>query len=112
MASRRSRPVLWTQSADRDLDAVLDYLEEHNPRAGARLAQSVIDAIGHLSSNPEMGPESDLEPAGRYRQLLVARYLLIYRVTKASIMIMRVWDPRRDPASLRGGGRGVSLRGF
>jgi plasmid stabilization system protein ParE len=80
---------------------VLEHLEGQSPRAASRLIESVLEAIGLLGANPEMGPPSTLEPRGRYRQLLIERrYLVIYRTDRSRTVILRFWDARQDPARL------------
>jgi toxin ParE1/3/4 len=100
MAKPRSRPVLWTRLADRDLEQILDYVATQNPRAAARLIDRVLNAVALLGENPEMGPVALLDPPGRYRQMLLERYLIVYRVDPKSIFLMRFWDTRQDPARL------------
>ena len=101
MARPRNRHVLWTRLADRDLEQVLDYIASSNPAAAARLIDRVLNAVTLLGGNPEMGPVAPLDPPERYRQVLVDRYLIVYRVDRTSIFIMRFWDTRQDPSRLR-----------
>jgi len=43
----------------------------------------------------------DLSPLGRYRYVLVGKRKLIYRlVSDSELVILRVWDARRDPDAL------------
>ena len=34
---------------------------------------------------------------GRYRAVMRAPYRIVYRVTDEEVLILRVWDTRRDP---------------
>lgn len=45
----------------------------------------------------------DLEPIGRYRQLIEPPYRIIYRLDEdaGQIIILRLWHGSRDPATLR-----------
>jgi len=41
-----------------------------------------------------------LEPEGRYRQVVLRPSLIIYRVVDDVVWILRLWDSRRAPESL------------
>ena len=92
----------WTEAAFTDLKAAHDYIRRHNPDAARRFAGTVRKAVANLRDHPEMGPvHQDLTPAGRYRYLVVASFLIIYRVAEDDvIVVLRVWDSRQDPDRL------------
>jgi hypothetical protein len=49
-----------------------------------------------------MGPKFErLADEGNYRGLMVEGYWVIYTVERDLMSIVRVWDARRDPGSLR-----------
>lgn len=58
-------------------------------------------AVSLLARFPHMGPAAgDLEPPGRYRQLVRGWHRVIYRVEAKTVFILRVWDCRRNPRDL------------
>jgi plasmid stabilization system protein ParE len=100
MAPRRR--VRWSRVADRDLEQAYAYLLERDPPAARRFAAAIFAAVDRLVAHPELGRVArDLEPVGRYRHILSGRYRVIYRVDDEALVILRVWDTRRDPARLR-----------
>ncbi len=58
-------------------------------------------AASGLEEEPLAGPlAEDIEPGGTLRSLPVAPHRLLYRATTTAVTIPRVWDSRRDPATL------------
>ena len=99
--SRRAR-VTWTRLAFDDMNQERRYLKRHSQRAVREYARAVRAAVRSLREHPEMGRvHEDLSPLGRYRYVLVGKRKLIYRlVSDSELVIMRVWDARRDPDAL------------
>jgi plasmid stabilization system protein ParE len=97
----RSR-VRWSRLADLDLEAAHAYLAGHSPEAARRLAAEILEAVSHIERHPEIGAvASDLRPARRYRHSVCGHYRVIYRLEAEVILILRIWDSRRNPADLR-----------
>ena len=93
--------LIWSPTAQRDLQESVEFIRENSPAATASLAKKVMEAVDLLEVMPEIGPVIErLADMGPYRQLLVARYLIIYRLDGDDIVIARSWDARRSPDSL------------
>lgn len=96
------RRLRWQDAAVRDLEETHAYLFPHDPEAARRFAATILEAAEELLTFPEMGPVADdLRPAGRYRSVVRGHHRLIYRLEAEIIWILRVWDTRRDPRTLR-----------
>ena len=62
----------------------------------------MLEAAELLLVHPELGPiADDLEPPDRYRSLTRGHHRLIYRIDPEVIWLLRVWDTRRDPRTLK-----------
>lgn len=93
--------IRWTRLALGDLRAIHGWLRERDPDAARRWADSTKRAVSLLARFPYMGPlAQDLEPPGRYRQLVRGWHRIIYRVEGQTAFILRVWDCRRNPNDL------------
>jgi len=93
--------IRWTRLALSDLRAIHDWLRERDPDGARRWAGSTKRAVSLLARFPYMGPTvQDLEPPGRYRQLVRGWHRIIYRVEGNTLFILRVWDCRRNPQDL------------
>lgn len=96
--------VRLTLAGRRDLEQLRRYLLE---TVGAARAREVLigirDAFTTLSSFPERGAHpKELRDVGDfdYRQLIVDRYRIIYRIEGQRVLIFVVADGRRDMQSL------------
>lgn len=92
--------VLLTAGAERDLEALHDYLAGVDGGAGAdRLLDGLAAVVESLSRFPERG-SVPRELAGLgirdYRQVFFKLYRVIYRVSGHQVVIYLVADGRRD----------------
>ncbi len=96
--------VLLTESAERDLEEIHDYIAEFDSAANAdRVLDRLLDAAGKLAEFHERGswPKELLEIGIReYRQTLFKPYRVIYRVIDAKVVVYSIVDGRRDMQSL------------
>lgn len=96
--------VLLTAGAERDLEALYDYVVRSDgvPQA-LHLLDRLMDAVDSLSEFPERGSHPrELISLGikEYRQVLFKPYRVIYRVTGQQVIVYLVVDGRRDMQSL------------
>jgi toxin ParE1/3/4 len=89
-----------TPTADAEIRAALDYLDQYSPPAAERLSDEVERRSQLLLTSPFMGRDrSDLRPG--YRSVLVGEYLLFYRVTDSQVILLRFIFGRRNlPAAI------------
>lgn len=93
--------VEWTEQALADLDGAFAYIDDRNPDAARRFFRGLFTAVKALASFPEMGPlVYDLDPPGHYRQLARGHHRVFYRVENDVVLVLRVWDVRRDPSTI------------
>ncbi len=95
--------LVWTEKSLQDLDDVFDFYEPFSAGAGIDLVRGAMATAEQLVEFPEPGPslEDDAGPS-RYRHLVHKTLRLIYRVDDdlAKVIVLRVWDGRRDPGKL------------
>jgi toxin ParE1/3/4 len=88
-----------TRQAEEDLIDIWTLIAEDDPAAADRLLDRIDEVCGHLAENPQLGPaRPDLRPELRY--MIVARYLVLYRIAPESVEIVSVVHGARDLASL------------
>ena len=93
--------VEWTERALADLDDAYAYIDDRNPEAAQRFFRGLFSAVKELAEFPEMGPlVFDLDPPGFYRQLVRGHHRVFYRIDADLVIVMRVWDARRDPNTI------------
>ena len=76
--------VRYNRGALEDLDNVLSYIAERNPRAARDLLTKFEAAAKRLSQMPEIGVRSErLE----MRKIVVGNYLVVYEIKNAEVVI-------------------------
>lgn len=105
MASTSARfEVLLTGGAERDLEAIHDYLSEFDCVAKANyVLDELMDVVESLSKFPERGSyPKELVDLGikEYRQTFFKPYRVIYRITGNHVIIYLIADGRRDMQSV------------
>ncbi len=96
--------VLLTDAAARDLEALYEYVFEHDsPDKADHLLKKIELAFSKLSNLPHRGTYPvELSDLGNreYRQVFFKPYRVIYRVIRKSVYIYLICDGRRDMQTL------------
>jgi toxin ParE1/3/4 len=96
--------VLLTEGAERDLEAIHDYIAELDSRNSAGyVLDRLLEAAETLTTFPERGsyPKELLALGIRdYRQIFFKPYRVIYRVAGQRVYVYLIADGRRDMQSL------------
>ena len=100
----KSHIVELAKSADRDLEALFDYVAATRSSDEAHtLLDQLAEHAGTLETFPERGPVSpELAAAGvlEFRQLLHGPYRLIYKLQKRRVIVVAIVDGRRNLLAL------------
>ena len=86
-------PVVWLESADEDLNAIVAYIRERNPTAALSLAERLIedaDNLGILPAHYRRG-----RVPGTHEFVSHPNYILVYRRTLTVIEILNVIHARQ-----------------
>lgn len=96
--------VLLTEGAEKDLEAIHDYIAEFDCVANANyVLDALMSAVETLARFPERGSyPRELVSLGikEYRQTFFKPYRLIYRITGSQVIIYLIADGRRDMQSV------------
>jgi plasmid stabilization system protein ParE len=88
-----ARPVIWTERALNELEAIRAYIGAVKPLAAQRMAARLIAAAEDLAEYP-----ARYRTAGAVRELVVIRpYIIRYRITANSVVILRIRHGARRP---------------
>lgn len=96
---RDRRRVEWAEVARRDLLAIADYLLEKSPENAERVISRIEKKASTLSSFQSRGrvlPELARLQIREYRELQAPPYRLVYRVEAARILVLGIFDSRRN----------------
>lgn len=105
MASEGGRfEVLLTEGAERDMEAIYDYIAEVGSAANAvDVLDGLMEVAKKLSKVPERGSyPKELIALGikEYRQVFFKPYRVIYRTIDKRVVVYLIADGRRDMQSL------------
>ncbi len=96
--------VLLTAGAERDLEAIYDYIAGSDSKANAdHVLDKLLKLAETLAAFPERGayPRELLDLGIReYRQVFFKPYRLIYRIIGKHVYVYLIADGRRDMQSL------------
>lgn len=91
--------VQWASVAEDDLKGVIEYIAEDSLENAASVFQKIKDAASGLDRFPERAcivPELKDYGITLYRELIVAQWRVIYRVSGREIYVLSVLDSRQN----------------
>ena len=88
--------VQWTALAVKERDQILSFYQDRNGNAkySRELNRHFKKSMGLVAANQLMGKATDW-PGVRY--VNVMEYSLLYQVQADTLIVLSVWDNRRDP---------------
>jgi len=86
----------WSAEATLDLKDILDFYLKQNRTAtySVHLNSEIIKSINLISNNPLIGIDTDYDSV---RTFIKGDYEIIYEIIEQSVLIIMIWDCRRDP---------------
>ena len=92
--------VIWMTSAEEQLEDIYNFLAQENIEAAVNIYNTIIEETDRLPVFREMAAKEAMP----YRALVVNRtYKVVYRFNpdKEEVIIVAVWDCRRNPQHLK-----------
>ena len=91
--------ITWTEKANLERKEILDYWIHRNKSKSfsLKLNHLFIDQLKLLSSNPKIGRKTKFE---NVRVKIIRDYLLFYEIFEKEILVLSIWDGRRNPDGL------------
>jgi toxin ParE1/3/4 len=87
--------IVWTQTALRGMWRAYEYLMDFNPQAAVHLAESLLAAGDSLVNFPHRG--RPVRGTNMRELVTVSPYIIRYRVTADTVIILRVRLGSRRP---------------
>ena len=91
--------VSWASVAERDLRQIIDYIAMESPGNALQILKKIKQEASTLQTSPERGrivPELQDQGIHIYRELIVAPWRIIYRITETTVYVLSVIDARRN----------------
>jgi toxin ParE1/3/4 len=97
--SREDFEVFWSEVAVQDLERIVDFIEREAPIAAQRVFDGIAERSQSLETLPFRGrvvPELARYEVTTYRELIIPPYRLMYRIDGDRVLVVAVFDSRRD----------------
>ena len=91
--------VVWAEIAQHDLTQIIDYIAIDSPGNASRILQKIKQKVSALYSMPVRGrivPELKEHGIHTYRELIIAPWRVIYRISDTTVFVLSVIDSRRN----------------
>ena len=91
--------VVWAEIAQHDLKQIIDYIAIDSPGNASRILQKIKQKVSALYSMPIRGrivPELKDQGIHTYRELIIAPWRIIYRISDTTVFVLSVIDGRRN----------------
>lgn len=93
------REIIWTETAEKQLQNALDYWLEKNASVEypKKLLRLVDEYVGYISERPD---SYKLTEHGKNRVCVMGTFNIYFKRTANQIYITCFWDNRQDPKRL------------
>jgi len=95
-----AKRIVWTETARKARREILEYWARHNGSTTypKKLSKLFRKKVALLQSEHYLGKPTDFKDV---RVSLVSHFSLFYKVSNDDIIIVGIWDNKRDPGALR-----------
>ncbi len=93
-------PLIWTERASADIEAIVRYIARRNPQAARSIGLGIYTRAQLLLTHPQAGTFLDELRDGGWRKLIYRRWKIIYTVREETIIVGRVWPAALGDADL------------
>lgn len=94
------KKIVWTQKALFERTEILSYWVERNKSKACsiKLNKLFVETLKTLAKQPTLGRKTD---AANVRAKSIIDYLFFYEITETELIVLAIWDGRRNPAELK-----------
>jgi toxin ParE1/3/4 len=91
--------VTWAAVAQKDLKQITEYIAIESPGNALQILEKIKLKASDLYSMPDRGrivPELKDQGIHTYRELMIAPWRIIYRISDTTVFVLSVIDSRRN----------------
>lgn len=91
--------VLWTRTAEADLECIVDFIADDSVDAAFAVFTRIRERAATLNNFPNKGrvvPELHQHGIVQYRELILSPWRIIYRSDGSTVYVTSVLDSRRN----------------
>lgn len=98
------RKIRWSKAAKNDLFGILEFYNERNGSTSYsfKLNKRINKSLHLVAKYPNLGIATDYVSI---RALIAGDYQIIYEVFDQLILVIMIWDTRRNPEDMKLGRR-------
>lgn len=91
--------IIWTETAHADLVGIIEYIAQDNPANAKKILKNIKNKASNFYLSPQQGrvvPELQEQGITQYHELLIHPWLLMYRITDNTVVVLSVLDARQN----------------
>ncbi len=91
--------VRWSETSENDLKGIINYIAEDSPARAYDAFKAIKARALSLNRYPDRGrivPELQGQGVTQYRELIVAPWRIIYRISEEAVYVLAVMDSRQN----------------
>lgn len=94
------RKIIWTNKANFERIEILNYWINRNKSKtySIKLNRLFIEYLKLVAKSPDIGKPTDIENT---RVIIIRDYLLFYEEVDNKIIVLTLWDSRRNPENIK-----------
>ncbi len=96
---KKSYDVRWSKTSARDLTDIIEYIAGDSPSYAHQVFKGIKRKASSLYTCPDRGrivPELQDQGITQYRELIIAPWRIIYRISERNVYVLSVLDSRRN----------------
>jgi len=94
-----SYEVVWANVAEKDLQGIVSFIAEDSPSQALKILHKIqksASALFHAPTRGRIVPELQSQGVLQYRELIVAPWRILYRISGQTVLVISVLDSRRN----------------
>jgi toxin YoeB len=94
-----ARKIIWSYRAQEDRKAIFRFWNEHNKSKeySRKLNGLFKEALVLLAHHPHIGRKTAIE---NVHVKVIRQYLIIYEIREHDLVVLSIWDGRRNPETM------------
>jgi len=91
--------VIWSNVAENDLKNIIEYIAVDRPSNALKIFKNLKQKASSLYTFPDRGrivPELRSHAILQYRELIIAPWRILYRISKKYVYVLSVLDSRQN----------------
>ncbi len=100
---KKTYAVRWSETSENDLKGIVEYIAGDSPNRAYEVLSNIRAKVSSLHSFPGRGrvvPELQDQGITQYRELSVAPWRIICRISEGTVYVLSVLDSRQNVEDL------------